>query len=72
MAAANPCDAAQQLKALFLNQPKFLVKQNWKPAKTLEISDIKGDVSKILQLVQRDTPLVHHLTNNVPPFLSTI
>jgi len=72
MAAANPCEAAQQLKAAYLNKPKFFFKQNWKPSKTLKVPDIKGDVSKILRLVRRDTPLVHHLTNNVPPFVSTI
>jgi thiamine-phosphate diphosphorylase/hydroxyethylthiazole kinase len=72
MAAPNPRDAAQYLKTIFLDAPPFFSKQSWKPGKSLDMVDVKRNVLRIIQSVQRETPLVHHLTNNVHPFILNV
>jgi thiamine-phosphate diphosphorylase / hydroxyethylthiazole kinase len=65
MSAENPRQAAKQLKTNFQDPPPFIYKQDWSPPTNLSIADIKNEVAKIVNAVQKETPLVHHLTNNV-------
>jgi thiamine-phosphate diphosphorylase / hydroxyethylthiazole kinase len=65
MSAGNPYEAASQLKKIFQETPPFIHKQNWTPQKDLSVSGIRDEIARILQTVQKETPLVHHLTNNV-------
>ena len=65
MSAPNPCLAARELREIFTNPPMFIQPQIWKPAKGLNINDIIPDITEILKAVQKQTPLVHHLTNDV-------
>jgi thiamine-phosphate diphosphorylase/hydroxyethylthiazole kinase len=65
MSAENPRETASQLKQTFLETPIFITQPTWKPTKTLKATDLRSEITKILTTVQKETPLVHHLTNNV-------
>ena len=70
MSADNPREAAANLKSLFKNAPTFDVHQDWKPEPDLNATSIGSEITRILMEVQKETPLVHHLTNNVQLFKS--
>lgn len=70
MSADNPREAAANLKSLVQSTPTFVVQQDWKPELDLNATSIGSEITRILMEVQKETPLVHHLTNNVPLFKS--
>jgi thiamine-phosphate diphosphorylase/hydroxyethylthiazole kinase len=72
MSADSPREAASQLKKIFQEPPPFFREQHWTPHKNLSIMDVKEEVIRVLQTVQKETPLVHHLTNNVRPSVSIL
>jgi thiamine-phosphate diphosphorylase / hydroxyethylthiazole kinase len=65
MSADSPRKAASQLKQAFQDTPIFITQPTWKPTSNLKATDIRSEIIKILTTVQQETPLVHHLTNNV-------
>jgi thiamine-phosphate diphosphorylase / hydroxyethylthiazole kinase len=65
MSADNPRKAASQLKQAFQGIPIFITQPTWKPTRNLKATDLRSEIAKILTAVQQETPLVHHLTNNV-------
>jgi hypothetical protein len=67
MSATDPRKAAADLKEAFNQIPVFIKEQGWTPERDLNILSIKDEVARIVKAVQNDTPLVHHLTNNVRP-----
>jgi hypothetical protein len=67
MSASDPRKAAAYLKRAFHQIPVFVKEQAWKPQRDLSIFSIKDEVARVVKAVQNDTPLVHHLTNNVRP-----
>jgi thiamine-phosphate diphosphorylase / hydroxyethylthiazole kinase len=67
MSASDPRKAAADLKEAFNQIPVFIKDQGWTPERDLNILSIKDEVARIVKAVHNDTPLVHHLTNNVRP-----
>jgi thiamine-phosphate diphosphorylase/hydroxyethylthiazole kinase len=67
ISASHPVEAARRLKNIIGGTPTFATGELWLPSRTLSVADIGPEISKILNLVQEHTPLVHHLTNNVCP-----
>jgi thiamine-phosphate diphosphorylase / hydroxyethylthiazole kinase len=65
MSAENPRETANQLKQAFLETPIFITQPTWKPTRNLKAIDLRNEIVKILTTIQKETPLVHHLTNNV-------
>jgi len=70
MSASDPRKAALDLKRAFNQTPIFVKDQAWKPQSDLMVSSIRDEMIRILRDVQKETPLVHHLTNNVRPIHS--
>jgi len=67
MSASDPRKAAVDLREAFDQIPVFVKEHRWTPQRDLSILSIKDEVARIVKAVQDDTPLVHHLTNNVRP-----
>lgn len=67
MSANDPRKAAADLKQAFYQIPVFVKDQRWRPQRDLKVSSVQDDMIRILHAVQKETPLVHHLTNNVHP-----
>ena len=65
MSADNPRETASQLKQAFQETPIFITQPTWKPTRNLKATDLRSEITKILTTIQKETPLVHHLTNNV-------
>lgn len=57
--------SSRTIKKKIEEAPMFAYKRNWSPSTNLSIADIRNDVAKIVNVIQKETPLVHHLTNNV-------
>ena len=68
MSADNPREAAGELKRIFVGTPSFIILQTWKPRQNLKAMDLRTEIARVLKDVQKETPLVHHLTNNVISF----
>jgi thiamine-phosphate diphosphorylase / hydroxyethylthiazole kinase len=65
MSADNPQEAAAALKSIVREAPSFAIPQTWKPQTDFSANSLSSDISRILKDIQKETPLVHHLTNNV-------
>ena len=65
MSAENPRETARELKGLFLSAPPFITSQSWQSKEIASATDLKSEMIRILEKIQKETPLVHHLTNNV-------
>jgi thiamine-phosphate diphosphorylase / hydroxyethylthiazole kinase len=68
MGASNPKQAAEELRRVFESPPSFIIRQKaFSPSVEFTLEHMKDDITRILNAVQEQTPLVHHLTNNVFP-----
>jgi thiamine-phosphate diphosphorylase/hydroxyethylthiazole kinase len=67
MSVDNPRETASQLKHSFQGRPNFITPQVWSPTADLNANNLANEITKVLQTIQQETPLVHHLTNNVSP-----
>jgi thiamine-phosphate diphosphorylase / hydroxyethylthiazole kinase len=65
MASETPRETAADLKTVFSSKPSFISPQTWHPQENNNISDLKLGIGEILRKIQCETPLVHHLTNDV-------
>jgi thiamine-phosphate diphosphorylase/hydroxyethylthiazole kinase len=65
MSADNPQEAAATLKGIVNGTPSFIIQQSWRPEVNISANNLSSDISRILMEIQEETPLVHHLTNNV-------
>ena len=66
MAASDPFAAAKHLKETFLATPTFITQQHrLSPEQLKDFIDIYSPVYPILEAIRKETPLVHHLTNDV-------
>jgi len=73
MSAENPQGTAANLKNIVHGTPSFVIQQHWKPKAELSAGSLSSEISRLLQEVQKETPLVHHLTNNVKhPYISNL
>jgi thiamine-phosphate diphosphorylase / hydroxyethylthiazole kinase len=65
MSAPNPTETASELRKLFDSPPPFVIAQSWQLTPSANAATLKDEMINILAKVQQETPLVHHLTNNV-------
>jgi thiamine-phosphate diphosphorylase / hydroxyethylthiazole kinase len=66
MSAEKPTENARELSKLFRSTPTFVHSQRYfDPENLLESSFMRSRAAIILDSIKNETPLVHHLTNNV-------
>jgi len=66
MAASDPLAAAKHLKETFQSLPTFITQQHrLEPEHLKDLISVNSPLYPILEAIRKETPLVHHLTNDV-------